>query len=185
MPFAIDNKLLEHASSDRASLERLIGAVWPEAYRVALGILRDRGLAEDAAQEACAALARSLPSLRSGERFTAWIHRIVVNEALTVARRNPRTHALDAVEKHGITFERSDAMDLQDALAKLPTLQRAVIILHYYAGLNSGEIARSTRLPPSTVRFHLMLARRALRKALAGIESHTILRSDEVFSDVR
>ncbi|MBC5829050.1 MAG: hypothetical protein GIW98_02525 [Candidatus Eremiobacteraeota bacterium] len=57
--------------------------------------------------------------------------------------------------------------------------------MRYYVGLNSGEIAAATGLPSSTVRFHLMLARRRLRKALSATTARTIQPSQEVFSDVR
>ncbi|MDQ6932923.1 MAG: ECF-type sigma factor [Candidatus Eremiobacteraeota bacterium] len=75
-------------------------------------------------------------------------------------------------------------MDLYNALAALPHVQRGAIILRYYAGLNSGEIAAAMRLPSSTVRFHLMLARRRLRKALSATPSRTIQPSQEILSDV-
>jgi len=51
-------------------------------------------------------------------------------------------------------------------IAALPLEQRAAVVLHYYVGLKSSEIAAATGLPASTIRFHLMLARRALRKTL-------------------
>ena len=65
MPLTVGPRVIESAQGGSEALEELIAAVWPEAYRLALVILRDRGLAEDAAQEACAAIARSLTSLKS------------------------------------------------------------------------------------------------------------------------
>jgi RNA polymerase sigma factor (sigma-70 family) len=177
--------LIESAKSGGAGLERLITDVWPEAYRIAFSILRDAGLAEDAAQEACAAMARSLPALKNTFGFPAWIYKIIVNNAIAVARRRPRTQTLDTVSDRGIHFDQSDAMDIHNALATLPFMQRGAIVLHYYAGLNSREIAAAIGLPPSTVRFHLMLARRALREALSKADAHTLQPSEEVLSDVR
>ncbi|MBC5829049.1 MAG: sigma-70 family RNA polymerase sigma factor [Candidatus Eremiobacteraeota bacterium] len=66
-------------------LERLIIAVWPEAYRIAFSILRDGGLAEDAAQEACATMARQLHTLKNTGVFNAWSYKIIVNHAITAA----------------------------------------------------------------------------------------------------
>ncbi|MDQ2992233.1 MAG: sigma-70 family RNA polymerase sigma factor [Candidatus Eremiobacteraeota bacterium] len=149
-------------------MDRLIAAVWPEAYRIAQSILFDSGLAEDAAQEACATIANSLPDLKHVDRFAAWSYRIIVNGALMTARRRPRTQALDALAERGAYADTSEALDIQSALATLPSVQRAAIVLHYYAGLNSAEIAAATGLVASTVRFHLMLARRGLRKVLTG-----------------
>jgi RNA polymerase sigma-70 factor (ECF subfamily) len=180
----LDNKIIENARFGGAALECLITVVWPHAYRIAFSILRDRGLAEDAAQEACAAIAQSLHSLKQTDAFSAWSYKIIVSHAITVVRHRPRTQTLDALTNEPVHFDSSDALDLYDALATLPHKQRGAVILHYYAGLNSGEIAAATGLPRSTVRFHLMLARRRLRKALSTIDTPIIPSPPEVLSDV-
>lgn len=167
MALKFDHVLIDEARHSELGLERLIAAVWPSAFRLAFSIIRDRGLAEDAAQEACAAIARTLPSLLDSRAFAAWSYRIVTNHALTAARRRTHAQTLEAADRE-VSFERSDSLDLYNAMAKLPHAQRAAVVLHYYAGLNSREIADATGLPPSTIRFHLMLARKTLRKALSG-----------------
>jgi len=185
VPLAPETELIERARAGGAGLERLIEVVWPEAYRIAFGILRDRGLAQDAAQEACATMARSLPKLKNTGAFRSWNYRIIVNHAITVARRRPDTQRLDALADRETHFDRSDALDLYHAMARLPVVQRAAIILRYYVDLDSREISAAMGLPSSTVRFHLMLARRALRKALSTVDSRTVQPSEEAASDVR
>jgi RNA polymerase sigma-70 factor (ECF subfamily) len=184
VPLQIDVALVGSARTDRAALERLVEEVWPEAYRIALAVLRDRHLAQDAAQDACATIVRSLAALKDANTFAAWTYRIVVNAAITIARRRPPMQPLDRVVDRGATVDTAEAIDLDTALAALPVAQRAVILLHYYAGLNSKEIAAATGLPSSTIRFHIMLARRALRKALAVEDSARPL-SDEVLTNAR
>lgn len=171
MPLVLEDDLVDSARLGGAGLERLIVAVWPEAYRIAFSILRDRGLAEDAAQEACASIARSLPTLKSTNGFAAWTYKIVTNHAITVARQRSRVQTADAVDDRAAQIDRSDAMDIEKALATLPLAQRSAILLHYYAGLTSSEIAAATGLSASTIRFHLMLARRTLRRALSTEEA--------------
>lgn len=163
----IDRDLIEAARAGGADLDRLLTLVWPDAYRVAFGILRDRGLAEDAAQDACASMARSLSRLQSSDVFRTWMYRIVVNRAITLGRGRHRTDTLDATDACAAASDPTDHLDLYRALAALPLRQRAAVLLHYYAGLNSSEIAAACGFPPGSVRFQLMLARRALRKALA------------------
>jgi RNA polymerase sigma-70 factor, ECF subfamily len=181
----VETKLIDGARSGGADLERLVRAVWPEAYRIAFSMLRDRGLAEDAAQEACAAIARTLPSLKKTAGFAAWSYKIVVNHAIVSARRRRRTLSLDDIPTVVQSVDRSDALDLQDALMKLPVEQRGAIVLHYYVGLNSREIAESTGISAPTVRFHLMLARRTLLKALSAVPEPKAQSSEEVLSNVR
>lgn len=168
MLFAIDRALVERARNDQTVLDELIGAVWPDAYRLAAGILHDHGLAEDAAQDACAAIVRFLPALHESRAFPAWIYKIVVRHSLAASRRRSNAGALDSFVVQGVTEDRSDALDLHAALARLSPHWRAVILLHYYAGMSSAEIAETLGARPSTVRFHLMLARQALRSSLAS-----------------
>lgn len=165
-------------------MELLVAAVWPEAYRLAWGILRDPGLAEDAAQEATAQIARALTTLKEPTAFRSWGYRIIVNAALTVARHRPVAQSLAVAEERGAFDDPSDAIDLYDALAALTPERRALILLHYYAGLSAQEIAIAAALPASTVRFQLMLARRALRKALSTTEDRSAHFSTEVLHDV-
>ena len=170
MPLNLDPALVHAAATENTALERLIAEVWPEAYRLAAGILHDRGLAEDAAQEACAAMAVALAALKDTRAFRSWFYRLVVHEAIGVARRQRKLASLDEAAFKPMEEDRAQTLDLANALQRLPPEQRAVVLLHYYAGLNSREIAEAAQLPASTVRFHLMLARRALRRAISLAE---------------
>ena len=179
----VDGDLVERARGGGDAIEALIEAVWPEAYRVARTILGDMGHAEDAAQEACARMARSLSELRDAGAFRTWMYRIVVNEALAVVRARRPALPLDDVAESGVAFDRSDALDLHAALASLPAARRAVVVLRYHCGFSSREIAAAMGLAAPTVRFHLMMARRALRRALSPHAAR--LRVKEVRSDAR
>jgi RNA polymerase sigma-70 factor (ECF subfamily) len=184
VPLALDAGLIDGARAGGPGLESLLAAVWPEAYRIALSILRDPGLAEDAAQEACVTIARSLSTLKTEGAFRGWSYRIIVNHAITTARRRPRTQPLEVALERGRYVDPSDALDLHDALATLPVSQRAAVVLYYYAGLTSAEIADAIGQPSSTIRFYLMLARRALRKALTATNVREDRSSEEALSNV-
>ena len=166
MRLSIAPELVDAARRGGPPLETLIEGVWPEAFRIARVILRDRELAQDAAQEACIALARSLPTLRNADVFSTWAYRTIANAALTAARRTPRTQSLESTNLCTESPDRAGLLDLQIALGRLAPVQRAIVLLYYYAGLTSRDIASATGVAPSTVRFHLMVARRTLRKAL-------------------
>lgn len=175
-----DTALIEQARSGGIALDRLITAVWPEAYRIAFSVLRDRGLAEDAAQEACAKIAASLGHLNNPGGFASWSYRLIVRQAIDAGRRLRRAQPLDEIAHHAVEIDAVGQIDLHQALGKLPLVQRAAVILHYYAGFNSSEIAAATGLPASTVRFHLMNARRMLRKALSTDAPQAVAREEGV-----
>jgi RNA polymerase sigma-70 factor, ECF subfamily len=169
--FSVDPDLVHDARRSDAALDALLTEIWPEAYRVAFGVLRDRGLAEDAAQEACASIARGLPTLRASEAFYKWMYQIITRHANLAAKRRGRNSELDSQVEPCVDTSGDDRLDLLDAISALPLSQRCVVVLRYYAGLNSSEIAVALGAPAPTVRFHLMLARRTLRSALAVIDS--------------
>ena len=60
------------------------------------------------------------------------------------------------------------AWDLIEALGRLPEKQRACLVLHYYAGYTSAEIAQMTDSTPPAVRMHLSRGRRRLESILKG-----------------
>jgi len=161
-------------------MEQLLVRIWPDAYKIAFAILRERGLAEDAAQEACASVLSSLPKLKNAAAFPSWSYKIVVHRALAIARKRPHLIDESAVD-HDAASDWTQTIDLHAAMARLRPPQRAAIVLRYYAGFDSAQIAAALRIPASTVRFHLAQARRALHDALSfGRDT-----GEENVSDVR
>ncbi len=166
MTLVVEQSLIERARAGGDALNALIETIWPEVYRVAIGIVRDRAAAEDAAQEACASIARTLPSLKRSDAFYGWMYRIAGRCAVDAEKRR-RRHAHGELPELPTRDERDAQIDLHAALLALPLAQRSAVVLHYYAGLTSAEIARALGVPSPTVRFYLMLARRTLRERLA------------------
>lgn len=168
---AIDASAVVAAQSGQTeAVDELISRCWPDAYRLALAI-GGHALAEDAAQEACATLIRSLPGLRDPAAFAGWFYRIVINSVRTLqrhVRRRERTQAHEtSAGRLSPSAEASDArIDIESALAALPHAQREAIVLHYYADLTSAEIARITGTHSGTIRYHLFWAKRRLRTLL-------------------
>jgi len=159
-----------------AALEALISVIWPHAYRIALSILRHPMAAEDAAQEACARVVAAIAGLRSSAAFGVWFYRLVVREALRIERRAPVHEALDprALASASSLTDALVRIDVLYALGQLPARQRAVVALHFYADLNSREIAAILGAPDGTVRYQLSLARRRLESLLAAHRPSTL-----------
>jgi RNA polymerase sigma-70 factor, ECF subfamily len=152
-------------------VERLIEAVWPDAYRLAYAILAERQSAEDVAQEACVVIYRRIVSLRNVEAFRVWFYRIVVRRATEFKKRRDRSAPV-VVETY-VDDDRTVAIDIWRALASLPPHLRNVVVLHYFEDLSSREIASILRIPDGTVRFRLMTAKRRLRPLLGDATQHT------------
>jgi RNA polymerase sigma-70 factor (ECF subfamily) len=149
-------------------LEALIREVWPHAFRIALTVLHDAALAEDAAQEACAIVYARVTGLRDAATFKVWFYRIVVREACRIRRETQRGACEMQAALRSADVDRAVVrLDLAAALAKLSPSQRTVTVLHFYAGLSGVEIASVLGIPHGSVRFHLFRARKRLGRLLS------------------
>lgn len=166
MTLVVESDCIDRACrGDQVAMDRLLEQCWPEAYRVAFGILNDHESSRDAAQETCVAITTRLHQLREVTAFYGWFYRLVTREAVRLCERRP-TLSLDVVRDAPATQLNDDHIDILAAVASLPPAHRAVVILHYYVGLNSTEIGRALGVASATVRFRVMLAKRRLRAAL-------------------
>lgn len=156
------------------ALEALFKREWPRAYRAAYLVVHDAAAAEDIAQEAFLAAVRALDRFDRRRPFGPWIHRIVVNRAIDVARARTLRREVDAAaaeaeeappDPPSLPF--SD--QLLDALRLLGPEQRGLVALRYLFDYTPGEIARLLELPRGTVNSRL---RRALDR-LAEIVGET------------
>ena len=154
------------------TLEQLVAEHYERLLRVAVLICADRADAEDAIQVALERAWRHGQTLREADRLPAWLHRIVVREAIRLEHRrrgllgrwlaSPREIAV------GSSSDAEHDLDLRAALRELPVEQRVALVLHYYAGYSVDETAQLSGVPLETARSRLRLARGRLRAALGG-----------------
>jgi len=142
-------------------------------YRLARRLAGDADEARDLVQETFlrAARARHVPEGRSGEE--AWLVRVLVNlcrdrwrqtadrRRLTL-RYEPFPHTTGGDPEAALVARSM----VRWALAALPPRRRAVVVMHELEGAAVPEIARSLGVRAVTVRWHLSVARRELRRIL-------------------
>jgi RNA polymerase sigma factor (sigma-70 family) len=170
------------ASSDDQALAELYDRFGRVAYGLALRILRDEALAQDAVQEAFLAI------WRSAERFLAerakastWILTLVHRRAVDLVRREDRRRG-EPLESAGEPAAPSTTEDeatlgferrvVQQALAQLSPEQREALELGYYGGLTQSELAERLGLPLGTIKSRMFAGLSRLRELLAeaGLE---------------
>jgi len=159
-------------SGDEEAFEALARVVGDRCMAIAVRILRDADLAEDAVQAAFVTAWRELRTLRDADRFEPWLHRILTNECYAEARRRTRWSASirvlpvdDAVEAAGILTV-DDRDQLERAFRRLTLEQRAVLVFHHYVGLTLPEIAERLGIPLGTAKSRLHHATSAVRASL-------------------
>ena len=146
------------------------------AYAVARAIVANHEDAEDAVQEAFLHAYRALARFQPDQAFGAWLHRIVANAALDITRRRKVREADELPETVASPFrDPAESLELrtrlQEALARLPARQRAVIVLHDVEGFRHAEIGGLLGIPEGTARSDLHYARSHLREVLGSIRS--------------
>jgi RNA polymerase sigma factor (sigma-70 family) len=172
-----DERLLAGvASGDEAALGRLYDRFGRVAYGLALRVLRDERLAEDAVQEAFLSVWRQAASFRP-DRATAqtWVLTFVHRRAVDLVRREERRRA-DPLEA-GVEPATASAADdaelrrrretVQRALAQLPDEQRRPIELAYYGGFSQSELAEQLGEPLGTIKSRMFTGLKRLRELLS------------------
>ena len=167
------------ARGDEDALGELYDRQGRVAYGLALRILRDERLAEDAVQEAFLAVWKSALSFRPERaKASTWIHTLVHRRAVDLVRREQRRRAepLDdelagrlsdagapTEEAAWLRFERER---VQAALAQLPDAQREALELAYYGGFSQSELAERLGMPLGTIKSRMFAGLTRLRELL-------------------
>jgi RNA polymerase sigma-70 factor (ECF subfamily) len=140
-------------------------------------------IAEDIAQEVFAKIFEKRKDFDSTRRFSTWLWRIAVNRCYDELRRvqRRREFSLDQDEEehsfipeelietvspdqHAVAHEEAEV--IREALAQLPDIYRAVVVLRHYQGLKLREIAEVLDVPEGTVNSRMAEALSQLSRAL-------------------
>lgn len=133
-------------------------------WRTLLAHTRDPEVAADAVAEAFAQGLRRGDDVRDPAAW-AWRAAFRIADGL-LAERGAAPRGGDASDPPAPGVP-EDAVDLIDALDRLPALDRRVVVLALVGGLGAAEVGALVDASPGAVRVRLHRARRALRTALA------------------
>ena len=166
------------ARGDQSALAALYDRLGRTAFGLALRVLRDDRLAEDAVQEAFLTVWRTAAAF-SAERAkaTTWILTLVHRRAVDLVRREQRRRAEPLDDSGGaedaaspsaeddawLQFERER---VQNALRQLPDTQREAIELAYYGGFTQSELAERLGEPLGTIKSRMFAGLARLRELL-------------------
>lgn len=151
-------------------------------YRIARGVVRNDGEAEDVVQEAYLNAFAHLDTFRGDASLATWLSRIVINEARGRLRRQRRASVVAATfvrDAQIIQFPLSKNDNPEQAMAqrqilqlieraidKLPNLYRIVFVVRVIEGLSIEETANLLAIRPETVKTRLHRARHLVRQQL-------------------
>jgi len=153
----------------RDAFAELVARHQRAVYGVALRMLNDRDLADDAAQEAFVRAYSGLAMFKGESSMRTWLVQITTRlciDLLRARRRRPEVPLDDDNPAHtrtewqnGLTERHS----LAQAIAGLPPHYKAAIILRHLQHMSYNDMAQALGIPLATVKTHLRRARQMLR----------------------
>lgn len=175
----IDPEIVKRAArGDARAHEIIYRAFATPVYSLCLRFTRVPAQAEDLVQETFIEIMRSIGSFRGEAALGSWIRRIAVSKALMFLRSawtsrgqslDDDWHEISADDSagYGLSRRTDEAMDLDAALAALPSISRAVVWLHDVEGFTHKEIAKFMGRTESFSKSQLSRAYQRLRPMLS------------------
>jgi RNA polymerase sigma-70 factor, ECF subfamily len=160
-------------------------------YRLAVRMSRNASDAEEIAQETFLQAYRGMPSFKGESRFSTWLYRIAVNEAL-LRRRSTKRRPLELVDPllahvpgqlegarqadraDDLVCAKTTALRVRDALDRLDESQRVVLVLRDLEELSAEQAAEILGISCEAVRQRAHRARLKLRELLGDILAEAV-----------
>ena len=135
-------------------------------YRVCRVYLKNTADAEDAVADTFVKMIQSSPAFENETHEKAWLIRTAINVCKDVLKHWwGRREALNDNMK---TKERTEIDETLEVVCSLHEKYKAVVLLYYYDGYTTGEIAGILHKPAATIRVLLFQARKILKAKLGG-----------------
>jgi RNA polymerase sigma-70 factor (ECF subfamily) len=178
-----DEKLVEMAvGQDSDAFGELVRRWERKIFALCFGMLTREDEARDATQETFIAAYKNLVRFRGEAKVSSWLHRIAVNQCLTVKRR-AKTRSEEFLDDETGKSERIFVAPLKfspgneaeqterlrvvrQAVSSLPVDLRQVVVMKEFEEMTFQEISDTLELPLSTVKSRLYTALKQLRSKL-------------------
>lgn len=174
--------VLAAQAGNTAAFERLVRLRERQMLAVAAGFAHTPDDANDIYQDAMLAAYRALPKFKLESKFSTWLHRIVVNTALSNRRRLKRTWQKLAAVRNEYQHEEqylmgaspeSSLLDselnnkINQAMKKLTDSERIAFVLCHQQGLKLRDAAAIMSCTENSIKVVLFRARGKLKQQLA------------------
>ena len=154
----------------RAWLDEAITRWEKPLLKLCFAYLCDTALAEDAVQETFFKAWKNCGKFRGEADEKTWLTRIAINTCKDLmksawARNTDRSVDPDLLPEGAVPFDEQDDTVTRAVLA-LPRELKEATLLHWYQGMTLKEMAKTLRLPRSTVNYRLKKAKAILKEEL-------------------
>ncbi|GCE17183.1 putative alternative RNA polymerase sigma factor SigM [Dictyobacter kobayashii] len=174
-------------AGDEYAFTQIVDRYGSLLLRTAYLLVHDEETARDIVQDSFILAWKNVYKLRERIYLRAWLLKIVVNQATSFKRQVARRTALFKEQFVQYTTDQSvevaeapstnidEALDMAQAISKLPLNQRSVLVLFYYHKMTMPEIAETLGVAENTLRKRLQSAHEKLRRVLQSEASYSQL----------
>ncbi len=146
--------------------ETLYRLYWGKIFRVCMGYVGDRDLAQDIAQDTFVIVWQQLSSFRNESGIGTWIYRIATNNCLRQLEKQKRSTHQEL--SHHLPEEKQQDLEpqiqlLYQFIAELPEIDRIIISLEL-EDVKQAEIAQIVGLSESNIRVKIHRIKERLNK---------------------
>jgi RNA polymerase sigma-70 factor (ECF subfamily) len=154
-------------AGDREAYAELVRKYASRIYAVCLAILHDPDDSQDVAQDAMLKGMTKIGTLRDGSQFPMWLTRIAQNLCRDHWRTQSRRQEIIREQNVDTSVEAEEpSVDLSSALDKLPEKYRIPLMLYYFDGQSSENVAKALNISRAGASTRIARARRALRQLM-------------------
>ncbi|MHC4890836.1 MAG: RNA polymerase sigma factor [Planctomycetota bacterium] len=153
-------------NGNRSAYTGLVKLYSGRVFGICLGMLGNSHDAEDVVQETLLKGLANIKELRDDEQFGVWLGRIAKNLCIDFIRRQKfKRNAFVNRAKAGRGSSK-EYPELEGALSKLPQDSRLVLMLYYFNGRSTRNIAETFETSEAAVQARISRARKQLREIL-------------------
>jgi RNA polymerase sigma-70 factor (ECF subfamily) len=172
---------------DLNGLETLVNRYQVQAVHAAYMIVFDHAQAEDIAQSAFVKVAERVHQFDEERPFAPWFFRIVVNDAIKLAKKQKRNVSLEE-KLDGATLQLAEWLTdpmprpeqlveqnessqiILKAVQSLSPDHRAVIVMRYFLEMSEADMSLKMNRPLTTIKWWLRNARKRLYQLMNGLQ---------------
>lgn len=166
-----DQLMIEYQAGKDQALEGIYAVLKPALYSFLFRYTRDEQLSIDLVQDTFVRLQQRKDDFDPDKgRVKPYLFQIAYRLMVTRLNRRKKLQALlpflTPLTKRSVDV--ADRLTIREAVAKLPEIQRAVILLFYYHDVTQEDIAHILEIPVGTVKSRLHKAVHRLKAELGG-----------------
>lgn len=171
-----DDLMIAFQKGDVQKLEELYNRLKEPLYSFIYRYTRDEQLSIDIVQDSFVKLQRYKHQYNPDKgKVRSYLFQIAYSLMVSKINRQKKWYNLlpflSPIPKDGINH--TDRMTIRDAVANLPDMHRAVVLLFYYHDMSQEEIALILRIPKGTVKSRLHSAIQRLKDGLGEFNNET------------